>query len=155
MISSRPSTLKSNRRGFTLMEILVVMTIMGVMIAIPVPSFLRAVEQSKLDVAAGHLRAIWTAQRFYHLEHGRYGSLAELAPGTSGDDLIEPALISGTTFYAYSITLADNSQAFVATALHPNQIRCHGSLTIDERGTLISEVTSNGQALSPSLEPGS
>jgi type IV pilus assembly protein PilE len=143
------------RRAFTLMEVMVVLTIMGIMMAIPAPRFLRAVEQSKLDVAAGHLRSIWAAQRFYRLEHGRYGSLAELAPGTGGDDvLIDPALRSGETIYAYAITLGGDSQSFIATALHPDHPRCVGSLTIDEQGTLFSGVTYNGQAMGPSLEPG-
>lgn len=155
MIPHRRPNQPRPRRGFTLIEVLVVMTIMGVLITIPVPAFMRAIEQSKLDVATGQLRSLWAAQRFFHLEHGQYGSLAQLAPGTSsGDDLIEPTMTSGATFYAYSITLASDGQSFVATALHPDQPRCRGSLTIDERGTLTSAVLYNGQAMSPSMEPG-
>ena len=142
------------RPGFTLMEVLIVLVIMGVLISIPVPTFMRSVEQSKLDVAAGHLRAIWAAERFFHLENGRYGSLAELAPGTGGDDdLIEPTLVSGATFYAYSITVAADGQSFVASAVHPDHPRCVGSLSIDESGTLSCEVTYNGETMTPSLEP--
>jgi type IV pilus assembly protein PilE len=155
MIVDRKREKPRDRRGFTLMEVVVVLTIMGVLIAIPIPTFQRAIEQSKLDVAAGHLRSIWAAQRFYRLEHGRYGSLADLAPGTAGaDNLVEPSLISGTTFYDYSIALTIDGQSFVATALHPVQTRCTGSLTIDDGGTLVSGVTYNGEPMTPSMEPG-
>src|SRR3954465_1057644 len=104
----------------TLMEVAVVMTIMGIMIAIPVPTFLQSIEQSKLDVAAGHLRSVWSAERFYHLEHGRYGTLAELAAGAGGgDDLIEPTIAAGETFYGYTIVPGGDGQSFVATAVRP------------------------------------
>ena len=46
----------STRRGFTLMEVVIVLTIMGILIALPAPMFLRAIEQSKLDAAAANLR---------------------------------------------------------------------------------------------------
>jgi type IV pilus assembly protein PilE len=155
MTASRGPTHPSLRRAFSLLDLVVVMTMMGVLVAIPIPTFQRSVEQSKLDVAAGHLRAIWAAERFFRLEHGRYGSLAELAPGTvGGDDLIEPTLLTGTMFYSYSITLAVDGQSFVATAGHPDLPRCVGSLTIDDGGTLTSDVTYNGQVMTPSLEPG-
>lgn len=131
-----------------------VMTIMGVLIAIPIPSFLRAVEQSKLDAAAGHLRAIWAAQRLYRLEHGQFGTLADLAP-ENGEALIDPVLVSGSTYYAYSITLSGDSLSFVAVAQHPEAPRCTGSLSIDETGTLTNNVTYNGQAMTTSLESGS
>ena len=155
MIFQRPPVPSRTRRGFTLMEVVVVVTIMGVMIAIPAPAFLRSVEQSKLDVAAGHLRAIWAAQRFYRLENGQYGSLSQLAPANgTGDDLIESSLISGETFYSYTVTLAADGRSFVATAAHPPQSRCSGSISIDESGTLTGAVTYNGQPMSPSMEPG-
>jgi Tfp pilus assembly protein PilE len=135
-----------------MIEVVVVMTIMGVMIAIPIPTFLRAVEQSKLDIAAADLRAIWAAQRFYHLENRTYAdSLDKLAPGTADGDLIESTLTSGTSFYAYEITRGD-AQSFTATATHPVQPRCTGYLSIDEGGTVTSYVYYDGELMTPSKE---
>ena len=59
------------RRGYTLLELMIVVTIMGVLIAMPAPMFGRAIEQPKLDVAASNLRSIWAAERFYYLEKGQ------------------------------------------------------------------------------------
>lgn len=143
---------RPQRRGFTLLEVMIVMTIMGVLIAIPTPIFLRAVEQSKLDIATANLRSIWSAQRLYRMENGRYGSLSELAPG--GDaNLLDPSINSGSTFYSYSVTSTDG-QTFTAKAQHPTTSRCNGTITIDDSGTLSCNITFSGVPMSPSLEPG-
>ena len=169
MRPTRLSATHSARRGFSLLEVTVVMTIMGVMLAIPAPMFFRAVEQSKLDVAAGNLRAIWGAQRFYYLEYGRFGTLDELAPDPDPSvapsslhaALIEPtiAAVPSETFYTYTIELADDGlgQSFDATATHPAtpSLCCIGSISIDESGTFDPDVsvTYNSIRMYPSLEP--
>ena len=153
MLARRPELARPQRRGFTLLEVVIVMTIMGVLIAIPTPIFLRAVEQSKLDVATANLRSIWSAQRLYRLENGRYGSLSDLAPG--GDaNLLDPSILSSSTFYGYSIVPSADGQSFVATAQHPLTSQCNGSITIDDSGTLSCNITMSGVPMSPSLEPG-
>jgi prepilin-type N-terminal cleavage/methylation domain-containing protein len=150
-MTARKST---HQRGFTLLEVMIVMTIMGVLIAIPTPIFLRAVEQSKLDVATANLRSIWSAQRMYRMENGRYGSLSDLAPG--GDRaLLDPSILSPSTFYGYAIVVSADGQTFVATAQHPATSQCNGTITIDESGTLTCNITYSGAPMSPSLEPGS
>ena len=159
MRPTRLSATHSARRGFSLLEVTVVMTIMGVMLAIPAPMFFRAVEQSKLDVAAGNLRAIWGAQRFYYLEYGRFGTLDELVADNAA--LIEPtiAAVPSETFYTYTIELADDGlgQSFDATATHPAtpSLCCIGSISIDESGTFDPDVsvTYNSIRMYPSLEP--
>ena len=62
------------RRGFTLTELMVVTTLIGVMAAMSVPSFQRAVQQSRVDIAVANLRAIWAAERLYWLENHTYTS---------------------------------------------------------------------------------
>lgn len=151
-MTQRTTTRKTARRGFTLVEVVVVMTIMGIMIAIPAPMFLRAVEQSKLDVNSANLRAIWNAERLYRLEHGRYGSISDLLPGGE-EDLIDPSIVSATAYYQYSIAVSADGKTFVATAQHPGNSRCYGSISIDENGTLTCEVYYDGAVMVPSLEP--
>jgi general secretion pathway protein G len=149
---SRP-TRRRERGGYTLIEVTVVATILGILAAIPAPLFARAIEQSRLDLAASNLRAIWCAERYFYLENGRYGSLVELSGGTTA--LLDPSIASGTTFYAYTIDLSTGS--FVATATHPAGQRGSGDLTIDQTGTLDCQVvfaaSSGSVAMTPSLEP--
>lgn len=156
--ASRPSLARRTRRNaYTLMEVLVVVTIMGILIAISAPLFSRAVEQSKLDMAAANLRSIWCAQRFYYLENGRYGTLNDLADDQgNGSGLLDPTILSGATFYSYSMDVGDGQQ-FTARAGHPAGTSYSGSLTIDQTGDLtclVGHTTASGfVAMSPSMEP--
>ena len=53
--------------GHTLVELTVVMLVVGVLASFGVPRFVHSLEQSRVDMAATNLRAIWTAQRLYWL----------------------------------------------------------------------------------------
>lgn len=52
-------------RGFTLIEIMIVVTIIGLLIAIAVPNFLQARETSRAKSCVGNLRQIDTAKQQY------------------------------------------------------------------------------------------
>lgn len=126
-----------------------VMTIMGVLIAIPAPMFGRAVEQSRLDFAAANLRAIWGAERYFFLEHGRFGTLAELGSDADGlDPLVDPSLAAGGSYYRYTIDVAGDGRGFVATAAHPGTPSCSGSIAMDETGALAGLITYGDRPLS-------
>ena len=144
---------RPRRRGFTILELMIVVTIMGVLIAVPAPMFGRAMEQPKLDVAASNVRSIWAAERFYYLEKGRYGTLSDLAADTLASDLVDPTILSGAAFYSYTVVPSTDGQSFVATAAHPTSTICSGTVTIDQTGNLAWNVAYAGQVMTPSLEP--
>ena len=60
------------KSGFTLIEIVMVMVIVGVLAAIAVPMFIRSVEESKNREAVAALRLIRTAERLYYLDYNIY-----------------------------------------------------------------------------------
>lgn len=153
MINHNHPAIKPARRGYTLLEIMLVLTIMGVLIAVPAPMFGRAVEQPKLDVAAGNLRSIWSAERFYFLENGRFGTLSDLAADTLTHDLIDPTVLAGTTTYNYGVEPSADGQTFLATATRSSSPQCSGTITIDQTGTIVCQVVYLGRAMTPSLEP--
>ncbi len=59
-------------KGFTLIEVLVVVLIIGVLSSIAIPQYMKSVEKSRYAEAAEHLRSIYTAQQDYALHHNRY-----------------------------------------------------------------------------------
>jgi type IV pilus assembly protein PilA len=77
---------RSEPRGFTLVEVLIVVAIIGVMAAIAIPSFLRYQLRAKVGEALVNIRALATAEETFFTEHGHYVSTATPAP---------PALPSG------------------------------------------------------------
>ena len=63
-----------SRKGFTLVELAVVIVIIGVLAAFGVPRFLVSVERSKAAEAFGYLSAVRDSQERYQAQNGTYAS---------------------------------------------------------------------------------
>jgi type IV pilus assembly protein PilA len=70
------TTGRESRKGFTLVELAVVIVIIGVLAAFGVPQFLKSVERSKAAEAFNYLAAVRSAQERYLAKDGVYTSAA-------------------------------------------------------------------------------
>ena len=66
--------MEGKSKGFTLVELAVVVVIVGVLAAFAVPRFLASVERSKAAEAFNYLAAVQSAQERYHARQGIYAS---------------------------------------------------------------------------------
>jgi prepilin-type N-terminal cleavage/methylation domain-containing protein len=66
--------------GFSLIELLVVVTIIGVIAALAIPNLRRARQYAESASAVQSLRTISTAEYLFKNKYKRFGTLAELAP---------------------------------------------------------------------------
>lgn len=64
----------ASQRGFTLIEIMVVVVIIGILGAIVVPQFMSRPDQAKVTAAKTDLQAIATALEMYRLDNFQYPS---------------------------------------------------------------------------------
>ncbi len=135
------------RRGISLVELLVAVTLIGIMTSMAVPSFRRAVDQSRADIATANLRAIWSAERCYWLEYRSYTSDLTLLRSLG---LLDPTIVSSTSFYVYDIPAADTN-TFSATATRTGGTRWTGAFSIDETGVVSGSVNATGE---PTIVPG-
>ncbi len=111
---------------------MIVVTVIGILILLSEPSYNRAVEQMRADVAAGNLRSIWSAERVYWLENQTYATdLSQLGP--SGLSLLDPEILQTSTGYSYAFSGASDGTSFAATA---TRVGSTAELSIDANGTV-------------------
>jgi general secretion pathway protein G len=89
---------KQNRRGFTLVEILIVVIILGILAAIVLPKFANASGDAKRNSLSSSLQALRGQIELYMLQHG------DTAPALTTTDwtpLTNPSTYSGQTTGPY------------------------------------------------------
>jgi len=88
--------LRISRRGFTLIEIMIVVAILTITATIAVPNWLRARKRSQATRILGDLRILDQAIEIYSIEHNRSG--AETV-GAADFDYFRRYLKNGITLY--------------------------------------------------------
>ncbi|WP_026957843.1 type II secretion system major pseudopilin GspG [Aliagarivorans taiwanensis] len=79
MSSNSLSTRGNRQRGFTLMELLIVIVIMGLLMSLVAPTMFSKVGSSKIKTAEAQMQMIATALDVYRLDVGSYpASLSQL-----------------------------------------------------------------------------
>jgi len=82
---------RNKQQGFTLIEIMVVVVIIGVLAALVVPQIMNRPDQAKIVVAQGDVKAISAALEMYRLDNGSYPStqqgLAALVAKPAGNPI--------------------------------------------------------------------
>ena len=64
----------AKRRGFTLIELMIVVAIIGILSAIAIPNFIRFQARSKQSEAKGNLKAVFTSEKSYFNEKDKFSA---------------------------------------------------------------------------------
>jgi len=129
-----------SKKGFTLIELMIVVVIIGILSALAIPRFFRAATKSKQSEAREVLKQIYTMQRAYFIEHETYtlnGVTASAAvPAAFGSIAIE---LMPSSRYSYAMVAGLNTFSCTATANLDDDAPID-TWTIDQTGNLINTI---------------
>jgi len=101
-------SLRKSRRGFTLIEIMIVVLIIAVLLAIAIPNFMKARDTSRAKACVANLRQIDTAKMQWAMDNKKVGTDvpvdADLVP-----TYIKNAMACPSGAAAYTINAVDTN----------------------------------------------
>ena len=128
---------RESRSGFTLLELLVVVIIVGILATIAIPAFQRAMENARGAEAKAFLDTLKTAEEAYYQEHQTYTAVFT--------ELVVDQPVNASTKHYFKYTLASpTASTFTGTATRkitgdtgksPNYTSAY-TYTMNEQGVL-------------------
>jgi prepilin-type N-terminal cleavage/methylation domain-containing protein len=130
---------KMGSKGFTLIELIVVVIVIGVLATIAVPQYMSAVERAKGGKAKNALGLISRAEKMYKAQNDVYVVFAAASPGNANATLgtfIELTEVDNDSDWTYGVTSTDTSANFTATATRGAGTYKTKTITLTQSGVL-------------------
>lgn len=130
VISPHVSCVRLGARGFTLIELMVVVAVVAILAAIAIPSYQEQVRKSRRGQAQADLVELTQRAERSHTVNNTYANFWASVPA---DHRVSPR--SGTAYYNVGISnVAANTFTLTATPIGPQAVDRCGVMTINQTG---------------------
>src|SRR5688572_15802249 len=110
MITRLKQRLAAEESGFTLIELLVVIIILGILLAIAVPSYLNIQERARNNAAQSNLRAMIPAVETFYADNGTYVGMTPAALAAIDQSINTTKTVTSTlTATSYCVSYAEDA----------------------------------------------
>jgi len=122
------------KKGFTLIELIVVVIIIAILSTFAVPQYLKVVERAKGGKARHNMSLIAQAEKMYRAENDTYINAGSGAANATLGQYVELSDVDADTEWTYVVSAATAS-AFTLTATRVDGANASETLTLTESGT--------------------
>ena len=129
----RSHKLTRRSQGFSLIELLIVISIIGIMAAVAIPRLNAYLKQGRETAAIQSLQEIHRAQASYYSSRGKYGTLNNLVES----ELLRPNYGEGKTIGGYTYSTSDvSTNTFTVHADRASDGDGYSDFNVTEKGDI-------------------